>query len=103
MRNAIDAIVPAAQGVRRIEVRVAMTDSEGARVSVVDSGCGLPGERTERLFEPFFTTKPAGTGLGLSISRSIVQDHGGRLTCAPNPEGGAIFAFPVPLHAEDAE
>jgi two-component system sensor kinase FixL len=103
VRNAIDAIIVGTRGARRIDVRASMKDGETAELSVVDSGCGLPGEPHERLFEPFFTTKAAGTGLGLSISRNIVRDHGGRLTCAENPDGGAVFAFTLPLHPEDSE
>jgi PAS domain S-box-containing protein len=102
IRNAIDAII-VAEGPRRIGIRVSITDRDEAEVSVTDTGCGLPEQPNERLFEPFFTTKPAGTGLGLSISRTIVHDHEGRLTCAPNPDGGAVFAFTLPLHREDGE
>jgi two-component system NtrC family sensor kinase len=49
------------------------------RVSIVDSGCGMPSEVLARAFEPFYTTKPSGegTGLGLSIVRDIVTEHGG--------------------------
>jgi len=51
------------------------------RISIKDSGTGIPQGILKRLFEPFFTTKPAGkgTGLGLSISYGIVQDHGGTI------------------------
>ena len=51
------------------------------RLSVVDSGLGIPPALLGRVTEAFFTTKPvgAGTGLGLSISREILHDHGGRL------------------------
>lgn len=38
-------------------------------------------------------------GVGLSISRSIVEAHGGRIWWEPNPDGGAVFRFTVPLAA----
>ena len=48
------------------------------RISVSDTGCGLPPD-AERIFEPFYTTKKQGLGLGLPICRSIVTAHNGRL------------------------
>ncbi|NQZ01871.1 MAG: PAS domain S-box protein [Bdellovibrionales bacterium] len=52
-----------------------------ARLTVADSGTGIPDDVAEKIFQPFFTTKPvgAGTGLGLGISFGIAQRHGGRL------------------------
>jgi signal transduction histidine kinase/PAS domain-containing protein len=54
---------------------------ENFRISVVDSGEGIPQTVRQKLFQPFFTTKEvgSGTGLGLSISRGIVEDHHGKL------------------------
>jgi two-component system sensor kinase FixL len=46
-----------------------------------------------QLFQPFVTTKSHGMGVGLSISRTIVEGHGGQITCEPNPAGGTIFRF----------
>ena len=57
----------------------------------------------DRLFEPFVTTKHHGMGLGLSICRSIVEAHGGRLWCEPNPVGGTIFRFTLGAALADGE
>jgi two-component system sensor kinase FixL len=100
VRNAIDATLAVADAPRRIEIRTAAVADEYVEVSVIDSGCGLPADASERMFEPFFTTKSAGTGLGLSISRGIVRDHGGRLQCAAHEPRGAIFSFTLPLSTE---
>jgi PAS domain S-box-containing protein len=52
----------------------------GIRVSVCDTGVGIPREHAKRLFEPFFSTKEAkGTGLGLWISRGIIQKYEGTI------------------------
>jgi C4-dicarboxylate-specific signal transduction histidine kinase len=75
-------------------------DDGGTDISIADRGPGVPAEMIEHLFEPFYTTKRDGMGLGLSISRTIVEAHGGKLKCEPNPGGGAIFCIMLPLAIE---
>ena len=58
-------------------------------------------EMLERLFSPFATTKREGLGFGLAISRRIVEAHGGQLSAAPAPGGGAIFRFTLPVMEEE--
>lgn len=94
VRNARDALTAAAR--REITIE-AVRDGEQIRVSVTDTGSGVATEVAGRLFEPFTTTKPDGMGVGLSICKTIVEGHGGRLWHEPNPEGGAIFRFTVPI------
>src|SRR5262249_3283381 len=77
--NAIEAMSGTTDGPRKLRVRTAISDGNGALVAVMDSGPGLPPASIERLFEPFYTTKPGGLGIGLSICRSIIETHGGRL------------------------
>jgi two-component system, NtrC family, sensor histidine kinase HydH len=69
------------------------------RVDVVvdDDGPGVPSETRDRIFEPFFTTKAKGSGLGLSIVHAIVAQHGGTISAAESPEGGARFVLRLPL------
>lgn len=63
-----------------IELEIKKVD-DFVKMSVTDSGKGIPKEKLNQLFEPFFTTKAAGsgTGLGLSICRNILQMHDGTL------------------------
>jgi two-component system NtrC family sensor kinase len=71
-------------------------------VRVGDRGPGLPATGRARLFEPFYTTKPvgAGTGLGLAVALGLVEQHGGRLTLADRPGGGAEARLELPLAPE---
>ncbi len=55
------------------------------------------GEMAERVFDPFFSTKPGGLGMGLSISRRIIEMHHGRLSVAPNTDGGVTFRVTLPI------
>lgn len=69
-------------------------------VEVSDRGPGLPGEDPERLFEKFYRGQQAGRegfGLGLTICRGIIETHGGTMTAANRPGGGAVFRFTLPL------
>jgi two-component system sensor histidine kinase HydH len=64
--------------------------------TVRDRGPGIPAGDLERIFEPFYTTRPTGTGLGLAVAQRIVQMHGGTLTAANDPDGGASFRMAIP-------
>ncbi|MGZ9409106.1 MAG: sensor histidine kinase, partial [Methylocystis sp.] len=94
-RNAVEAM----QNCERREMRVSTRLIEGnlIRADVTDTGPGLPEEIKDRLFEQFTTTKPHGLGVGLSISRSIIEAHNGKIWAEPNPGGGTIFSFVLPL------
>ena len=63
------------------------------RVSVSDSGVGIPADQMEDMFNAFFTTKAGGMGMGLAISRTIIESHAGRLWATVNPGPGATFHF----------
>ena len=66
------------------------------RVSVADTGSGIPEENLGRLFDPFFSTKPDGHGLGLASSYSIVKRHGGLLEVFSTPGKGSVFHVWLP-------
>jgi two-component system NtrC family sensor kinase len=67
------------------------------RMSVIDSGPGIPERDLEKIFEPLYTTQPGGLGLGLAISRTIVERLGGTLSAANAPGRGAVFTVELPL------
>jgi two-component system, LuxR family, sensor kinase FixL len=91
MRNAIEAM----QDRKQRDLVISTTPAEDGMIaiSVTDTGAGIAPEMASQLFQPFVTTKPHGMGVGLSISRTIVEGHGGQITCTPNPAGGTIFRF----------
>jgi signal transduction histidine kinase len=74
----------------------------GVRLTVADSGPGIPKDIQARIFEPFFTTKAEkGTGLGLWVLQGIVAKHGGtvRLRSWQNHHSGAVFSIFLPTEA----
>jgi signal transduction histidine kinase len=76
-----------------------ITSYDGARgfeLEVADSGPGLSEEDQRRVFEPFYTTKQNGTGLGLAVVYHVAEAHGGTVTAANCPEGGAAFTIKFP-------
>jgi len=94
--NAAEALSRNLPEERRIILRTEATDNR-VRVSVRDFGRGIDKENLERLFQPFFTTKGSGLGMGLPISKSIIEANGGRIWAENHPEGGATFAFELPV------
>lgn len=94
LRNAIEAM---SESKERELVISTSSAKDAIRIDVADTGAGLSKEVEADLFEPFMTTKASGMGVGLSISRSIVEAHYGKIWAEPNPGGGAILCFTLPL------
>ena len=100
LTNALQAVSEQREERRgRVTVRL-VGSSERLRIVIGDNGPGIARNHLRRIFDPFFTTKPAGqgTGLGLSITHGIVTDHGGTITAANDPNGGAIFVIELPVN-----
>lgn len=68
-----------------------------ARISVKDTGSGIPPEHLPHIFEPFWTSKAQGTGLGLALCRKVAEEHGGSLTVASSAGSGTEFTLTVPV------
>jgi two-component system sensor histidine kinase VicK len=94
----------------RGDVYVAAEEKEKADQKVVvvtikDTGIGIDPEILPRLFTKFATKSQAGTGLGLFICKSIIEAHGGKIWAENNKngEGGATFAFSLPLSKQQQQ
>jgi PAS domain S-box-containing protein len=94
-RNAIEAM--SASTNRQLTISTSLTEDGMIRTDIVDTGAGFMGDRKKHLFEPFTSNKAHGMGVGLTISHSIVEAHYGELWGEPNPAGGAILSFTLPL------
>lgn len=79
------------------------TARDVVRVTVEDSGPGIPAEHLDRVFDPFFTTKEPGkgTGLGLAICARLAEGMGGRLTVENAPDAGARFIIRLPAARQE--
>jgi signal transduction histidine kinase len=64
-------------------------------VQVRDTGPGISAADLQKIFIPFFTTKAKGHGIGLALTHRIITQHGGTLTAANSPEGGAVFTIRI--------
>ena len=79
------------------EITVGVHDSPpGFRLEVGDRGAGLSEHTLRDALLPFYSTKAAGTGLGLTLCREIIEAHGGRLSIANRPGGGALVTVWLP-------
>jgi len=100
--NGIEAISGCDEGPRELLVSSAKDKSNGALVTVRDSGKGLEQANLDHVFDAFHTTKPDGMGIGLAISRSIIEAHSGRIWATSNAPRGAVIQFTLPTGHEEA-
>jgi len=93
LNNAVDAQADVPEP--RFAISLAARDGE-ATLTFEDGGPGFAADVLARPFEPYVTTKAKGTGLGLAIVKKIVDEHGGRITLANAPGGGARVTIVFP-------
>ncbi|MBI2090468.1 MAG: PAS domain S-box protein [Deltaproteobacteria bacterium] len=87
----------------RVSVAVQRDGEEWVKVSVADTGLGIPSEETNRIFDRFYQVaradkqKTKGTGLGLAISKALVELHGGKIWVESEVGRGSSFCFSLPV------
>jgi signal transduction histidine kinase len=96
LANAAQAI--SGNGVIRIRT---WRDGNFVRISIADTGVGIPQEHLSKIFDPGFTTKGVGlgTGLGLSICYKIIEDHGGSIE-VDSSTSGTTFTINLPIDGQ---
>jgi len=109
IRLALEAVPPGdgphpAAVVDRVRLGIEPDTPAVARLTVGDTGLGMPSEVMAHIFEPFFTTKDkaVGTGLGLAAVHGIVEAHHGSVTVESTPGAGTVFEIRLPIAAADA-
>jgi PAS domain S-box-containing protein len=86
----------------KVSVAVNRNGDQWMRISVTDTGPGIPPEEAEKIFDRFYQIdqsgkqKARGTGLGLAISKVLVEMHGGKIWAESGVGGGSTFSFTLP-------
>lgn len=93
VNNAVDASQAGQEVLLKTEV-----DEGRWKVSVIDSGCGIPAEKQDNVFTPFFTEKPNGTGLGLAVVQTVMKAHNGLIDWESQPDKGSRFTLSLPVY-----
>jgi two-component system, NtrC family, sensor histidine kinase HydH len=96
IQNALSAMPDGGRVIINCQTLATDDGLAAARLTVEDTGRGVPPEDRERIFEPFFTGRETGTGLGLAIAREIVEAHGGRIDFVGREGSGALFLIELP-------
>ncbi|MDR2758452.1 MAG: PAS domain S-box protein [Spirochaetaceae bacterium] len=73
------------------------TQDAEIRISVSDTGIGIPEDNRLKIFEPYFTTKENGSGLGLTLVFKIIREHRGEITVKSREGEGTCFIITLPI------
>src|SRR5439155_11366330 len=100
LANLLDNALTYTEAGGRLTLSAAAAEIGGVRLSVADTGVGIPPDALPHVFDKFFRApgreRTAGTGLGLAIVREIILAHGGTITCDSAPGRGTTFHITLP-------
>jgi len=104
MRNVLANAIKFSPDGGVLSVHAELLPDGESHIAVADQGPGIPSAELDKIFEAFVQSSQTkdgsgGTGLGLAICRKIVEVHGGRISAANLPTGGAIFHIYLPARA----
>jgi PAS domain S-box-containing protein len=97
IQNAIEAMKTTSDQSRELRVRTKLRDGDAIVVAVEDTGPGIDPRRLDGIFDAFVTTKADGMGLGLAICRTIIENHGGKISALSDGNTGTQFQFVLPI------
>jgi two-component system nitrogen regulation sensor histidine kinase NtrY len=95
LMNLLDNAIEATPAPGSVDL-LATASNGSVRLTVADTGPGIPAETREKLFLPYYSTKGRGTGLGLSIVHRVVTDHNGTIRVEDNDPQGTVFSIDLP-------
>ena len=98
VHNAIEAMAETTDRARVLKVTSEIHRRNAIKVSIEDSGLGIPQKRLRQVFDAFVTTKPAGIGLGLAICKMIIDRHGGTISAHSDGSSGTKMQIILPIY-----
>ncbi len=99
--NAAEAMSEGIEANRVLEIKTAQLIGQ-VKISVRDTGCGIPENQQSVIFTPFFTTKEKGSGLGLAIVQNIIKAHRGQINLESKVGEGTVFSLILPVRQKQA-
>lgn len=78
------------------ELHLPIQYGQYVKISITDTGVGIPHEYIDKIFDPYFTTKQKGSGIGLATSHSIIRNHSGYIGVESEVGKGSIFSIYLP-------
>jgi C4-dicarboxylate-specific signal transduction histidine kinase len=97
INNAAEAMTSVTDRSRGLKIKTGNEGDQTVVIRIIDSGDGIDPGRIDQLFTPFYTTRQNGMGMGLAICRTIVENHGGRISATSPSPYGTEFCVNLPI------